>query len=235
MSDHIMDWAREARIGLPEAVYGSAKTVAQLDALCADALAQGRRLLITRLSPAAHAALAPAHRAALDYAPLSQTGILGDLELPARATVGIVSAGLGDLPVAEEAARVLAFSGVRAELITDVGVAGLWRLLDRIEQIRLYPVLIACAGMEGALFSVLGGLVSAPIIAVPTPVGEGVAAGGQAALSSALASCAPGIVAVNIGNGFGAAQAAIRMLRLAGLTGQAAAPVETAGASGGDI
>jgi NCAIR mutase (PurE)-related protein len=100
-------------------------------------------------------------------------------------------------------------------VIADVGVAGLWRLLRRLEEIRAFKVVIAVAGMEGALFSVLAGLVEAPVIAVPVSVGYGVAAGGQGALSSALASCAPGLVTVNIDNGFGAACAAIKMLRVA--------------------
>ena len=127
--------------------------------------------------------------------------------------IGIVAAGTSDLPVAREAARTLEFSGHRAEIVADVGVAGLWRLTDRLDQLRRCRVLIAVAGMEGALFSVLAGLVPAPVIAVPTSVGYGVATGGKAALFAALASCAPGLVVVNIDNGFGAAVAALKILR----------------------
>jgi hypothetical protein len=128
----------------------------------------------------------------------------------------VVCAGTSDLPVAREAARTLHFAGYDAPVIADVGVAGLWRLMQRIDEIRSFEVVIAVAGMEGALFSVLAGLVDAPVIAVPTSVGYGVAHGGHAALHSALASCATGIVAVNIDNGFGAAGAALRLLRRMG-------------------
>ena len=115
--------------------------------------------------------------------------------------------------MAREAVRALAFAGYQAPLIADVGVAGLWRLMQRIDEIRSHRVVIAVAGMEGALFSVLAGLVAAPLIATPTSVGYGVAAGGRAALNSALASCAAGLTCVNIDNGFGAACAALRILR----------------------
>jgi len=107
----------------------------------------------------------------------------------------------------------LAFAGYVAPIVADVGVAGLWRLMRRIDEIRAFRVVIAVAGMEGALFSVLSGLVEAPVIAVPTSIGYGVAAGGRTALDSALASCATGVVAVNIDNGFGGASAALRILR----------------------
>ena len=127
----------------------------------------------------------------------------------------IVAAGTSDLGVATEAARTLGFHGYAAPLIADVGVAGLWRLMARLEELRTADVLIVVAGMEGALFSVVAGLVAAPVIALPSSVGYGVAAAGRAALHSALASCAPGVVVVNIDNGFGAAAAAIKMLRMA--------------------
>jgi NCAIR mutase (PurE)-related protein len=136
----------------------------------------------------------------------------GNAALRPDASAMVVAAGTSDLPVAHEAARTLVFHGVAAPVLADVGVAGLWRLMRHVEEIRRHPVVIAVAGMEGALFSVLGGLVRAPVIAVPASVGYGVAGGGQAALTAALASCAPGVVAVNIDNGFGAAIAAIKML-----------------------
>ncbi len=124
-----------------------------------------------------------------------------------------MTGGTGDLPVALEAARTLAFHGETAERHMDVGVAGLWRLLERRGRLSTFPVIIAVAGMEGALFSVLGGLVGSVVVAVPSSTGYGVTAGGTAALHAALGSCAPGIVAVNIDNGFGAACAALRILR----------------------
>lgn len=206
----VMDWQRTARVGLPEAVYAPGKSAAQIDAIVAEARALGERLLVTGLDADKHAALADP--AGLDYHPRSRTAILGALAPAPEAAVAIVTGGLADLPAAEEAGRTLEFSGVGWTCFGDVGVAGLWRLLERIEEIRAYRVVIAVAGMEGALFSVLAGLVAAPIIALPVSVGRGVATGGRAALASALASCAPGLVAVNVDNGFGAAQAALRIL-----------------------
>lgn len=217
--DPVMDWARADRIGLFEAVYGAGKTTGQVEAIVSSAMAEGHRLLLTCLVPEKYAALSSRLQLALDFDPVSQTAILGPLPLPARSDVAIVTGGMADLPVAAEAMRTLLFAGVGGECIGDVGVAGLWRLMQRLESIRRARVVIAVAGMEGALFSVLGGLVSAPIIAVPTAVGRGVAADGSVALSSALASCAPGLVTVNINNGFGAAQAALRILRCAGAGG----------------
>ncbi|GGF39685.1 1-(5-phosphoribosyl)-5-amino-4-imidazole-carboxylate carboxylase [Aliidongia dinghuensis] len=206
-----IDWERERRTGVPEAIFCHGKTPAQIDAIAA--AAGDRRLLLTRLSPTLHAALAPETRALLDHDPLSATALLGGGVPLAASGIGIVAAGTSDLAVAREAARTLAFAGYDAEIFADVGVAGLWRLMARLDEFRRCRVLIAVAGMEGALFSVLAGLVEAPVIAVPTSVGYGVAAGGTAALHAALASCAPGVVVVNIDNGFGAAAAALKMLR----------------------
>ena len=208
------DHEREQRTGVPEAVFCTHKSTAQIDAILAAARAEGRRLLLTRLDAERHAALKAA--ADLDYDPLSGTAILGAQSPPTRDGIGIVAAGTSDLPVAREAARTLAFNGWQAPVIADVGVAGLWRLTSRLEEIRRWKVVIAVAGMEGALFSVIAGLVTAPVIAVPTSVGYGVAEGGMTALHAALASCAPGVVVVNIDNGFGAATAAIKMLNAAG-------------------
>jgi pyridinium-3,5-biscarboxylic acid mononucleotide synthase len=124
-----------------------------------------------------------------------------------------VTAGTSDIPVAQEAARTLRFHGHEAANIPDVGVAGLWRLLARLEELRAMPVVIVAAGMDAALPSVVAGLVAGAVIAVPTSVGYGVAAGGRAALHAVLASCAPGLTVVNIDNGYGAACAALRILR----------------------
>lgn len=215
--DFTFDWGRAARAGLPEAVLCSAKSPAQLAEILAAARARGARLLLTRLEPAAFAALDEAARAGLEYDPLSRTAVLGGAVALSEPRVAVVAAGTSDLPVAREAVRTLGFNGHGARLVADVGVAGLWRLMERIEEIRACRVVIAVAGMEGALFSVLGGLVAGPVIAVPTSVGYGVAEGGRAALTSALASCAPGVVAVNIDNGFGAACAALKMLGAAAM------------------
>ncbi len=132
---------------------------------------------------------------------------------PAR--VAVVAAGTSDVPVARETLRTLGYAGRAATLFADVGVAGLWRLTTRLEEIRAHPVVIVAAGMDAALPSVVGGLVAGAVIAVPTSVGYGVAAGGRTALDAVLASCAPGITVVNIDNGYGAACAALRLLNAA--------------------
>jgi len=223
-----MDWDRERRTGLPEAVLCERKSPEQIAAIIAAARAENRRLFLTRLSTAAFATLARDVAGLLDYDPLSSTAILGAVnqagEAAIESPIGIVAAGTSDLPVAREALRSLAFHGHTAPVIADVGVAGLWRLLEQIEQIRRFKVVIAVAGMEGALFSVLAGLVAAPVIAVPTSVGYGVATGGKVALYAALASCASGVVVVNIDNGFGAAAAALKMLRAAHTSGTTPGP-----------
>jgi NCAIR mutase (PurE)-related protein len=208
-----LDWQRAERTGLREAVLCEAKSAAQLDAIVAHAIDIGERLLLTRLSPRKHAKLAEATRERLDYDEVSRTAIMGGAPAPERtARVAIVSGGTSDARVAREAARTLAFEGESATLIADVGVAGLWRLMERLDEIRAHRVVVAVAGMEGALFSVLAGLVHCPVIAVPTSTGYGMAEGGRTALHAALAGCASGLVAVNIDNGFGGAHAALRIL-----------------------
>lgn len=214
MSEFRLDWEREARTGIAEAVLCEGKSAEQIAAILDAATEAGRALLLTRLAEPLRHAL-PARHAGLDYDPLSRTAVHGTVPAPARGGAVIVCAGTSDLPVAHEARRALAFSGYSAPVVADVGVAGLWRLMERLEEIREHAVVIAVAGMEGALFSVLAGLVRAPVVAVPTSVGYGVAAGGRAALSSALGTCAPGIAAVNVDNGFGAACVAVRILHAA--------------------
>ena len=210
MSDHTrFDWDREARTGLPEVVYAEGKTVAQLADILGAARARGRALFATRLSPGKARRLAAPD---LDYDPLSRTAVLGSLPEATRGPLGIVAAGTSDLPVAQEAARAARFLGIEARLFPDSGVAGLWRLQSILPELAECRLLIAVAGMEGALFPVLAGLVRQPVIAVPTSVGYGVSEGGRAALSTALAACAPGLLTVNIDNGFGAAAAAAKIL-----------------------
>lgn len=211
MNEFLIDWDRERRTGIAEAVLCDGKSTAQIGAILQ--AAGDRALLLTRLDEARFAALPDALRRRLDHDPLSRTAFFGAVPAPARRGPVVVCAGTSDLPVAQEAARTLHFHGYSAPVIADVGVAGLWRLLQRIDEIRTFDVVIAVAGMEGALFSVLAGLVDAPVIAVPTSIGYGVAMGGRAALHAALASCSTGVVAVNIDNGFGAAGAALRLLR----------------------
>ncbi len=212
----VLDWQRRARTGIGEAILAEGKPEADLEAIVAAIAERGAPMLVTRLEPDLAARLQARFGDLFAHDPLSRTAVVcppAETPLPAP-RVAVVAAGTSDLPIAAEARATLAFNGIGSELIADVGVAGLWRLLDRVEDIARAEVVIAVAGMEGALFSVLAGLVTAPVIAVPAARGYGVGAGGTAALSSALASCAPGIVTVNIDNGFGAACAAIKMLRV---------------------
>jgi pyridinium-3,5-biscarboxylic acid mononucleotide synthase len=231
MSDGIcMDWRREARTGIAEAVFCTGKTPDQIDRIVDLAARNSRRLLLTRMEDQKFRGLDAAVRAMLDFDPLSRTAILGGpAQQAASGLAVVVCAGTSDMPIALEAHRTLAFNHVDAPLIGDVGVAGLWRLLDRIDEIASYPVVIAVAGMEGALFSVLAGAVPGLVVAVPTSIGYGVAQGGVTALHSALASCAPGVVVVNIDNGFGAACAALKALSWRTSTAQHAVRQDASG------
>ncbi len=216
---HQHDHDRLARIGMPEAVLCGTKSEAQVASIADELLADGEPRLLTRLSDGQLAALSDPVLAALDDDRLSRTAFLHGTLTPRAGNVAVVAAGTSDASVAAEAVRSLEFSGVASTMIVDVGVAGLWRLEARLDEIRAADIVIAVAGMDAAIVSVLGGLVAAPMIAVPTSVGYGVATGGTTALNSALASCAQGVAVVNIDNGFGAACAAVRMLRLLGGTG----------------
>lgn len=214
----VVDDSREHRTGLAEVVYGEGKSADQLVALLAHLVGRHGRGLATRvdaakaaavLALAPHVRYEPVPRLLWDAAP----GV-DPFAPPADApTVAVICAGTSDLPVGEEASRVAEWSGLAVDRVTDVGVAGLHRLLGRIERIRAAEVCIVVAGMEGALPSVLAGLVRAPVIAVPTSVGYGAHFGGVAPLLGMLNACASGITVVNIDNGFGAANAAFRMTR----------------------
>jgi NCAIR mutase (PurE)-related protein len=212
-TEFTLDFARRERIGIEEAVYCGHKSAAQIAAILDAADEHGVGLLLTRLDQAKLDALAPRQRSLIDYDGPSRTGFFGELE-PAGAAprVAILTAGTSDMPVAGEAARTLRYHGQASTIFADVGVAGLWRLMNRIEEVRGHSAVIVAAGMDAALPSVVAGLVSGLVIAVPTSVGYGVAEGGHAALNAILASCAPGIVVVNIDNGYGAACAALRLL-----------------------
>jgi NCAIR mutase (PurE)-related protein len=212
--DVMLDFARDARTGLDEAVLCASKSVAHLATILDQVEARGKRILLTRLAPEQFEGLSEKHRAALDYEPVSRTAYFGGTHETVTGTrVAVVSAGTSDVTVSREAARTLRFYGEPAAEINDVGVAGLWRLLERVEEIRKARVVIAVAGMDAALPTVIGGLVSGVVIGVPTSVGYGVATGGETALRAMLASCSQGLVVTNIDNGFGAACAALRILR----------------------
>jgi NCAIR mutase (PurE)-related protein len=210
MIDHRIDWKRFERTGISEAILCDVKTDHQVLRILETAEHAGQRLLLTRLTSERRKTLA---YASLDYHEPSQTAVLGGIDGELLDSgIGIVTAGTSDLQIAGEASRTLAFHGVQSEIIADVGVAGIWRLMEQIDVLRQFRILIAIAGMEGALFTVLAGLVRAPVIAVPSAAGYGVAEGGRVALGSALASCASGVLVVNTGNGFGAACGALRIL-----------------------
>jgi NCAIR mutase (PurE)-related protein len=211
----VIDHHRELRTGIPELVYGASKTPEQI----ATALRELARVSGGGLATRVDATKADVLRGMVPEATFDATArtvLLGQRPVrPAAARVAIVAAGTSDLPVAEEAAVVAEFLGAPVLRIYDVGVAGVHRLLARVTDIRQADVVIAIAGMEAALPSVLGGLIERPMISVPTSVGYGVAIDGLIALGAMLTSCAPGITVVNIDNGVGAAVAAVRIARLA--------------------
>ena len=210
-----IDHHRTLRKGFPEVIFGQGKTAPQIAAIAEGLVANGQQALITRLD-AAKAAVLRAGIPALRYYADARIGALGQSPNPPpeQGTILIVAAGTADLPVAEEAAIAAELIGNRVERLYDVGVAGLHRLLGSLAQIHAASVLIVVAGMEGALPSVVGGLVDRPVIAVPTSIGYGASFNGLAALLAMLNSCAAGITVVNIDNGFGAAAAASLMNRL---------------------
>jgi len=209
-----IDHHRALRQGQPEVVFCEGKTLEQVVAICERLEAASGSFLGTRASEAMGAALRQRFPEVV-WNPVARTVFLAPAEAPAPAVgpVLVVSAGTSDLPVAEEAAVVAEAFGARVERLMDVGVAGLHRLLAEGDALKRARVVIVVAGMEGALPSVVGGLVAVPVIAVPTSVGYGASFGGLAALLGMLNSCAAGVTVVNIDNGFGAAAAASRICR----------------------
>jgi len=221
LSSHVMlDLARRTRTGLGEAVLCAGKSVAHVSEILRQVELRGDRILMTRLAVEQLEALPSVQRSRIDYDRTSRTGYFaGTYAQTSHGRVAVVAAGTSDMSVAMEAARTLRFHGEAPTEIADVGVAGLWRLLQRIEEIRSMDVVIAVAGMDAALPTVISGLVGSPVIGVPTSIGYGVAEGGQTALKAMLTSCASGLMVTNIDNGYGAACAALRILRV-GASGQ---------------
>ena len=199
-----VDHHRALRQGVAEVIYGAGKTPAQIAGIVRSMRAHGQeRILITRLSPASAETLCGEF--AIDYHADASLGILGALPVPdGLGRIVVATGGTSDVPVAEEAALTAEFLGNEVVRLYDVGVAGLHRLLFHLDEIMSASVIIAIAGMEGALASVVGGLADCPVIAVPTSVGYGASFGGLSALLSMLNSCASGVSVVNIDNGFGA-------------------------------
>ena len=216
MDEYNLDMDRENRLGFPEVVYGQTKSAELLKSILSEYQSQGKNALVSRVQPEKGATLLEAFPKAF-FDPLSGSFLLQKNELDeSRARVGIICAGSSDLYAVNEALYTLNLLEQPAVCINDVGVAGLHRLLNRLEDIKKFQVLIVVAGFEGALPSVVGGLLKQPIIAVPTSIGYGVAEGGQSALHAMLSSCANGITVTNIDNGYGAAMAAYRILSASG-------------------
>ncbi len=211
----LFDHCRRERIGLPETVFCQGKPLETLARLIREqAGPEATPLLFTRLSPEDFAALPEDARALVDYHALSRTAFGGVLPPCSRGRVAVVSAGTCDGPVAWEAGRTLEYLGIAHTMYEDSGVAGLWRLATRLDDINSHDVVIIVAGMDAALSTVLGGLTAKPVVGVPTSVGYGAAEAGRAALAAMLSSCAPGLCVQNIDNGYGAACAAARIVGL---------------------
>lgn len=211
-----VDMHRSIRQGAAEVIYGAGKTPEQIIGIAKTMLESGQeRILITRLSPEAAETVSAA--LPLNYHPDARIGILGDMPQPTGiGKVVIATGGTSDIPVAEEAALTAEIMGSQVVRLYDVGVAGVHRLLAHLDLIMDASVIIAIAGMEGALASVIGGLADCPVIAVPTSVGYGASFGGVSALLSMLNSCASGVSVVNIDNGFGAGFLANRINHMGG-------------------
>lgn len=211
-----VDTHRALRKGFPEVIFGAGKTSEQIVKITAKLVAQEQRVLITRVSPEHVKAIQKRFKHATHHQ-LARCVTIDKKPLPKRSgSVAVICAGTSDLPVAEEAAVAADIMGNRVVRITDAGVAGLHRILSRLETLQSASVLVVVAGMEGALPSVVAGLVSKPVIAVPTSVGYGASFGGVAALLGMLNSCGSGVTVVNIDNGFGAGYAASQINALAG-------------------
>jgi NCAIR mutase (PurE)-related protein len=199
-----VDHHRNMRVGFPEVVFGRGKTTQQIVSISESLIARSDKVLVTHASPQAFEALKVSIQDAC-YNPASRTIVVnrtGKSNL--KPGVVVITGGTADIPVAEEAAVTAELMGNQVDTVFDVGVAGLHRLLDKLTVLRRARVMVVVAGMEGALPSVIGGLVSSPIIAVPTSVGYGASFNGLAPLLTMLNSCAPGVAVVNIDNGFGA-------------------------------
>jgi NCAIR mutase (PurE)-related protein len=211
----MVDHHRALRQGVPEVILGEGKTSEQIVGIAKELARTGQNVLVTRISDEKAAALVrempkTVHNVLGRTCTLEQSAIA---QLNEGAKVALVSAGTSDMPVAEECGETMRMLGIQFDRVFDVGVAGIHRLLHRRVMLEEAALIIVIAGMEGALASVVGGLVDVPVIAVPTSIGYGAAMNGQTALFGMLTSCASGITVVNIDNGFGAAFAAARILR----------------------
>ena len=209
------DFDRQNRIGIIEAIWGEHKNVDQLKKICEQVLYKNELVFITRINFDKAKLILETYKNAEYYREAFCLIIGKNLKkLSTDKKVAIVAGGTSDLSVSLEAKLALEVHGITCKTFIDVGVAGIHRLFNNLEDINKFDVIIVCAGMEGALPTVLGGLLPQPIIAVPISVGYGVSKNGIAALNSMLSSCAPGISVMNIDNGYGAAMAALRIIKI---------------------
>ena len=209
------DFQRKERIGIIEAIWGEDKNVDQLIRVSKEVLEKKEVVFITRINKEKAVHLLNIYKEAKFHED-AKCLVIGENfnKVITTKKVAIISGGSSDLPVTHEAKIALEIYGVSCKSFIDIGVAGLHRLISRLDEINSYDVLIVCAGMEGALATVVGGLLPQPIIAVPVSVGYGVSRNGKAALNSMLSSCSPGISVMNIDNGYGAAMAALRIIKI---------------------
>ena len=213
-NDINFDFDRQNRIGIIEAIWGEDKNVEQLKNICEQVLEKNELVFITRINFDKAKLILETYKNAEFYKEASCLVIGKNLKiLSTDKKVAIIAGGTSDLSVSLEAKLALEVHGITCKTFIDVGVAGLHRLFNNLEDIKKFDVIIVCAGMEGALATILGGLLPQPIIAVPVSVGYGVSKDGFAALNSMLSSCAPGISVMNIDNGYGAAMAALRIIK----------------------
>ena len=213
MDESIIDFQRRSRLGVIEAIWGEHKSIQQISEILKKYQLASETALVTRLTKEKAEKLLIEFPSA-KFHEISGCLTMGSFEecISSKEEVIILTGGTSDLGVASEAEIALNLHGIKTKLLIDVGVAGIHRLLERLEEIKSAKVVIACAGMEGALPTVLAGLIPHPIIGLPVSVGYGISGGGKTALEGMLASCAPGLLVVNIDNGYGAAMAALRIL-----------------------
>ena len=208
------DFDRHNRLGLIEAIWGEHKSVKQLKKVAQEVLKKGEFVFITRIDESKARCLQDIYSNAI-FIRDANCLVIGENvnKVESEATVAIVSGGSSDLRVSLEVKTALEIYGITCETFIDVGVAGIHRLMSQLDKINKHDLIIVCAGMEGALATVIGGLLPHPIIGVPVSVGYGVSKDGMVALNSMLASCSPGIMVMNIDNGYGAAMAALRIIK----------------------
>ncbi len=208
------DFDRQNRLGLIEAIWGEHKSIEQLKKIAQEVLKKGEFVFITRINESKARCLQDIYANAI-FIKDANCLVIGENanKIESEKTVAIVSGGSSDLKVTLEVKTALEIYGITCETFIDVGVAGVHRLFSQLDKINEHNLIIVCAGMEGALATVIGGLLPQPIIGVPVSVGYGVSKDGMVALNSMLASCSPGIMVMNIDNGYGAAMAALRIIK----------------------